>query len=305
MQIYLPIAEMAVRGEAILILGTVVGFLSGVFGVGGGFLMTPFLIFMGLPPAIAVGTQANQLVASSVSGVLGHWRKGNVDFKLGGVMLCGSMIGSVLGIIVFKMLQYIGQIDLIIPVLYVLLLGTMGAMMFFESLMVLVKNKGKAPTEEKPSLHHHPFFQALPYKMRFPRSRLYVSALLPAGIGFIGGLLVSIMGIGGGFLMVPAMIYILGMPTLLVAGTSLFQILLTTVFTTILHATANQTVDLVLASLLIAGGVVGVQVGVRVARRVTGAWGRVALATMLLLVSFELAGQLLIKPVDLYTATVW
>ena len=305
MQIYLPIAEMAVRGEAILILGTVVGFLSGVFGVGGGFLMTPFLIFMGLPPAIAVGTQANQLVASSVSGVLGHWRKGNVDFKLGGVMLCGSMIGSVLGVIVFKMLQYIGQIDLIIPVLYVLLLGTMGAMMFFESLMVLVKNKGKTPTEEKPSLHHHPFFQALPYKMRFPRSRLYVSALLPAGIGFIGGLLVSIMGIGGGFLMVPAMIYILGMPTLLVAGTSLFQILLTTVFTTILHATANQTVDLVLASLLIAGGVVGVQVGVRVARRVTGAWGRVALASMLLLVSFELAGQLLIKPVDLYTATVW
>lgn len=305
MQIYLPIAEMAVRGEAILILGTVVGFLSGVFGVGGGFLMTPFLIFMGLPPAIAVGTQANQLVASSVSGVLGHWRKGNVDFKLGGIMLCGSMVGSVIGVIVFKMLQYIGQIDLIIPVLYVLLLGTMGTMMFFESLMVLVKNKGKAPAEDKPSLHHHPLFQALPYKMRFPRSRLYVSALLPAGIGFIGGLLVSIMGIGGGFLMVPAMIYILGMPTLLVAGTSLFQILLTTVFTTILHATASQTVDLVLASLLIAGGVVGVQVGVRVARRVTGAWGRVALASMLLLVSIELAGQLLIKPADLYTATVW
>lgn len=304
MQIYLPIAEMAVRGEAILLLGTLVGFLSGVFGVGGGFLMTPFLIFMGLPPAIAVGTQANQLVASSLSGVLGHWRKGNVDFKLGGVMMAGSMIGSVVGVVVFRMLQYIGQIDFIIPVLYVLLLGTMGAMMFFESLMVLIRNKGKTPTEEKPSLHHHPFFQAMPYKMRFPRSRLYVSALLPGGIGFVGGLLVSIMGIGGGFLLVPAMIYILGMPTLLVAGTSLFQIFLTTVFTTILHATTSQTVDLVLASLLIAGGVVGVQVGVRLARRITGAWARVALAGLLLLVSVELAGQLLLKPQDLYTAVV-
>jgi hypothetical protein len=304
MQIYLPIAEMAVPAEAILAVGTLVGFLSGVFGVGGGFLMTPFLIFMGLPPAIAVGTQANQLVAASLSGVLGHWRKGNVDFKLGGVMMGGSMIGSVIGVIVFKMLQYVGQIDLIIPVLYVVLLGTMGAMMFFESLMVLVRNKGKTPTEERPSLHHHPFFQALPYKIRFPRSRLYVSALLPGGIGFVGGLLVSIMGIGGGFLLVPAMIYILGMPTLLVAGTSLFQILLTTIFTTILHATANQTVDLVLATMLIAGGVVGVQLGVRVARRVTGAWARVALAGLLLLVSFELAAQLLIKPQDLYGAVV-
>lgn len=305
MQIYLPIAEMAVPVESILVLGTVVGFLSGVFGVGGGFLMTPFLIFMGLPPAIAVGTQANQLVAGSLSGVLGHWKRGNVDFKLGGVMLAGSVIGSVVGVVLFKMLQYIGQIDFVIPVLYVVLLGTMGAMMFFESLMVLIRSKGKPASDEKPSLLTKPFFQALPYKMRFPRSRLYVSALVPATIGFVGGLLVSIMGIGGGFLLVPAMIYILGMPTLLVAGTSLFQILLTTVITTIMHATANHTVDLVLAALLIVGGVVGVQIGVRVARRITGAWARVALATLLLLISFQLAGQLFIRPADLYTATVW
>src|SRR5690606_29930387 len=149
--------------------------------VGGGFLMTPFLIFMGLPPGIAVGTQANQLVAGSLSGVLGHWKKGNVDFKLGGVMLAGRVIGSVIGVGVFKMLQYIGQIDVVIPILYVVLLGVMGAMMFFESAMVLIRSKGK-PVEEKPSLHHKPFFQALPYKMRFPRSRLYVSAILPAGI---------------------------------------------------------------------------------------------------------------------------
>lgn len=305
MQIYLPIAEMAVPVESLLLLGVVVGFLSGMFGVGGGFLMTPFLIFMGLPPAIAVGTQANQLVAGSLSGVLSHWRKGNVDFKLGGVMLAGSVMGSIVGVMVFRMLQYIGQIDLVIPILYVFLLGTMGAMMFFESLMVLIRNKGKSPAEEKPSLHHHPFFQALPYKMRFPRSRLYVSALLPGTIGFVGGLLVSIMGIGGGFLLVPAMIYLLGMPTLLVAGTSLFQIMLTTIFTTMLHATASHTVDMVLATVLIISGVVGVQIGVRVARRVTGAWGRVLLAGLLLLVSFELAGELLIRPADLYTATIW
>lgn len=296
---------MAVPAESILLLGTLVGFLSGVFGVGGGFLMTPFLIFMGLPPAIAVGTQANQLVAASMSGVLGHWKRGNVDFKLGGVMLAGSMVGSVLGVLVFRMLQYIGQIDVVIPILYVLLLGTMGGLMFFESLMVLIRSKGKAPAEEKPSLHHHPVFQKLPYKMRFPRSRLYVSAILPAGIGFVGGLLVSIMGIGGGFLLVPAMIYILGMPTLLVAGTSLFQILITTMFATLLHAVTNNTVDLVLASLLIVGGVIGVQVGVRFAKRLTGAWARVSLAALLLLVSFQLAGQLFIQPDDLYTATVW
>jgi uncharacterized membrane protein YfcA len=306
MQIYLPIAEMAVPAESILLLGALVGFFSGVFGVGGGFLMTPFLIFMGLPPGIAVGTQANQLVAASLSGVLGHWRRGNVDFKLGGVMLAGSIAGALVGGGVFRLLQYIGQVDLAIQILYVLLLGTMGALMLFESLMTLVKARkaGAAAAEDKPRLHHHPFFQALPYKMRFPRSRLYVSALLPAGIGFVGGLLVSIMGIGGGFLLVPAMIYILGMPTLLVAGTSLFQILITTMLATIMHATTSQTVDLVLASMLIVSGVIGVQVGVRFAKRISGAWARVALAGILLLVSFELAGQLLIAPADLYTAQV-
>ncbi|MBU0800961.1 MAG: sulfite exporter TauE/SafE family protein [Alphaproteobacteria bacterium] len=306
MQIYLPIAEMAVPVESILLLGTVVGFLSGVFGVGGGFLMTPFLIFMGLPPGIAVGTQANQLVAASLSGVLGHFKRGNVDFKLGGVMLAGSIVGSVIGVVLFRMLQYIGQIDFVIPILYVVLLGSMGTLMFFESLMVLIRSKGKpTASDEKPSLHHHPFFQALPYKMRFPRSRLYVSALLPAGIGFVGGLLVSIMGIGGGFLLVPAMIYLLGMPTLLVAGTSLFQILITTVVTTILHATTSHSVDLVLASMLIISGVVGVQIGVRASRRITGAWARVALAALLLFVSIQLAGQLFIRPLDLYSAVVW
>ncbi|MCB9989361.1 MAG: sulfite exporter TauE/SafE family protein [Rhodospirillales bacterium] len=302
MQIYLPIAEMTVPAETILLLGTVVGFLSGMFGVGGGFLTTPFLIFMGLPPGVAVGTQANQLVAASLSGVLAHWKRGNVDVKMGAVMLAGSFIGSIIGVFVFRLLQHIGQIDFAISILYVLLLGSMGAMMLVESLLALRKKKSTAGKKEE--FRHNAFFRALPYKMKFPRSRLYVSALVPAGIGFIGGLLVSIMGIGGGFLMVPAMIYLLGMPTILVAGTSLFQIIFTTMFTTVLHAVTNHTVDLVLAGLLIVGGVIGVQFGVRVARKVNGVYARLALAALLLFVSVQLMGELFIKPIDLYSTEV-
>jgi len=303
MQIYLPIAEMAVPAESILLLGALVGLLSGLFGVGGGFLTTPFLIFMGLPPAVAVGTQANQLVAASLSGALGHWKRGNVDLKLGGVMMGGSVLGSMLGVLLFRFFQHIGQIDFIIPVLYVVFLGSIGAMMFVESVIAVLRRKQGAEDDRK-SLYHHPFFQALPYKMRFPRSRIYVSLLLPGGIGFIGGLMVALMGIGGGFFLVPAMIYILGMPTLLVVGTSLFQIMLTGIFTTIMHAVTNHTVDFVLAALLIAGGVVGAQIGVRFARRVKGAYARVLLATLLLIVCFELAGELLIRPAELYTTEV-
>jgi len=302
MQIYLPIAEMAVPAESIFLLGTLVGFLSGVFGVGGGFLTTPFLIFMGIPPAIAVGTQANQLVAASLSGVLGYWKRGNVDVKLGLVMMGGSMAGSVMGVIIFRLLQYIGQIDTAIPILYVVLLGTMGLLMLGESITAMIK---KAPeTKDRSRFYHHPFFLALPFKIRFPRSRIYVSALIPAGIGFIGGLLVSIMGIGGGFILIPAMIYILGMPTLLVAGTSLFQIMFTTIFATILHAVTNHTVDLVLAALLIAGGVIGAQTGVRVARKIRGVYARIILSLLLLFVSFQLMGALFIRPPDLYSTVL-
>ncbi|MGZ9096803.1 MAG: sulfite exporter TauE/SafE family protein [Micavibrio sp.] len=302
MQIYLPIAEMAVPAELILLLGTFVGFLSGVFGVGGGFLMTPFLIFMGLPPAIAVGTQANQLVAASLSGLLGHTKRGNVDFKMGGIMLAGSLIGSVLGVLVFRLLQHLGQIDFVIPMLYVLLLSVMGIMMLTESIssILLKKDQEAVPS----SLQHHPFFQNLPYKMRFPRSRLYMSALVPGGIGFVGGVLVSILGIGGGFLLVPAMIYILGMPTLLVVGTSLFQIMITTIVATMMHAVANHSVDLVLAFMLIIGGVVGAQLGVRAGKRIKGVYARIILAAMLLLVSFELAVELLMRPDELYSTVV-
>ncbi len=301
MQVYLPIAEMTVPAEMILLLGTVVGFLSGVFGVGGGFLTTPFLIFMGLPPGVAVGTQSNQLVAASVSGVLAHWKRGNVDFKMGGVMLAGSVVGSVIGVFIFRLLQHMGQIDFVISLLYVVLLGSMGLMMLWESVNALVK---KRSGEGGALLQHNAFFRSLPYKMRFERSRLYISVLIPVGIGFLGGLLVAIMGIGGGFLLVPAMIYILGMPTILVAGTSLFQIMFTTVFATVMHAVTNHTVDLVLAALLIVGGVIGAQFGVRAARMISGVYARLALAALLLFVSFELMGVLFIEPIDLYTTVM-
>ncbi|HIF26180.1 MAG TPA: sulfite exporter TauE/SafE family protein [Micavibrio sp.] len=303
MQIYLPIAEMTVPAESILLLGTFVGFLSGLFGVGGGFLTTPFLIFMGLPPGIAVGTQSNQLVAASLSGVLAHFKKGNVDFKLGGVMLVGSLLGSVIGVSLFKLLKHMGQIEFVIPLLYVFLLGSMGLMMFYESLSSMLKKKD-VEGDESSKLMHHKFFTSLPYKMRFPRSKLYVSALVPGAIGFVGGLLVSIMGIGGGFLLVPAMIYILGMPTILVAGTSLFQIMITTIFATIMQAVTNHTVDLVLAAMLIFGGVVGAQFGVRFSRKLKGSYARFLLASMLLIVCFKLAGDLFIAPTELYSTEV-
>lgn len=299
MLIYLPIAEMAVPAEAILLLGAVVGFMSGIFGVGGGFLATPFLMFMGVPPAIAVGTQANQLVSTSLSGVLGHFRTGNVDVKLAGVMLCGSVVGTFLGAMIFKLLQHVGQIDLAIPLLYVLLLGVMGLLMFYESGKALLFRRASKDSILSP-LHDKSFFKSLPYKIHFPRSQLHISALLPMGIGFLGGFLVSVMGIGGGFLLVPLMIYVLGMPTMLVAGTSLLQILLTTIIATVLHAVTNNSVDVVLAVLLILGGMVGVEFGVRIGRRVSGVHARLILSAILLAVAFRIGSDLLVEPRDLY-----
>lgn len=301
MLIYLPVAEMTVPADAIFLLGTFVGFLSGVFGVGGGFLTTPFLIFMGLPPAMAVGTQANQLVAISLNGVMNHWRRGNVDVRLGGIMLCGSFIGTFIGVGIFSLMQYIGQIDLFIPILYILLLGSMGSLMLTESVSAIFKRKTGEPTAK---LAHSPFITGLPYKMRFPRSKLYISVFVPAGIGLIGGILTSTLGVGGGFILVPAMIYLLGMPTLLVAGTALFQTLITSIFATMLHSVTSHSVDLVLACLLIAGGVIGAQVGVRAARRLKGVYARVLLALMLLAVAFHLAGQLLIRPAEIYSTVI-
>lgn len=300
MQLYLPIAEMAISAESIFFVSALVGFLSGIFGIGGGFLTTPFLIFTGIPPAIAVGTQATQLVASSTAGVLGHLGKGNVDLKIGIVMLIGGIFGSLLGIFIFQFLQAMGQIDFAISILYVFLLGMIGALMLYESFSVLLF-KSKSMRSEFNTMQVSPWIGRLPYKMRFPRSNLYMSALVPGSIGFVGGILASVLGIGGGFLLVPAMIYILGMPAILVAGTSLFQMIFTTGFATIMHARANHTVDVILASILIVGGVVGAQIGVSVAGYIRGTIARLILAFIVLGVCFTLMGQLFIEPDELFS----
>ena len=302
MQIYLPIAEISIPVEMIFLLGGFVGFISGVFGVGGGFLTTPLLIFMGIPSAVAVGTQGSQLVASGVSGVMGYWRRGHVDFMVGTIMLLGGILGSIVGIFFFQFIKYIGQMDLIISLLYIILLGSIGIMMLFEGVFTIFRKKtikSEFNRFKSPSL-----ISRLPYKMRFPRSKLYISALVPAGIGFVSGFLVSTMGVGGGFLLVPAMIYILGMPPLLVAGTSLFQIIFTSAFATIMHATVSNSVDILLAFFLILGSVIGAQVGVLASKKITGASARVILALLVLGVCSQLAIQLFLLPSDLFVMVV-
>ncbi|WP_448192109.1 sulfite exporter TauE/SafE family protein [Azospirillum sp. sgz301742] len=299
MQVYLPIAEMSVDALVILLLGAVVGFLSGLFGVGGGFLLTPLLIFLGVPPSIAVGTQANQLIAASVSGVLAHWRRGNVDVKMGIVMLMGGLVGTTIGVWIFGRLQRLGQIDLTISLTYVLLLGVIGSLMLVESVRALIRRRSPQLTRGK--LHHHIWLHGLPLKMRFQKSKLYISALLPAGIGAVGGVLVAIMGIGGGFLLVPAMIYLLNMPVALVAGTSLFQIIFTTAVTTLLQAANNQTVDVMLAFLLLVGGVVGAQFGTRAGTRIRGEYARTLLAVIVVSVAGKLAFDLVAPPEDFFS----
>jgi hypothetical protein len=302
MQIYLPIAEMSVNVFLLLGMGAGVGFLSGLFGVGGGFLMTPLLIFIGIPPAVAVGTEANQIVAASVSGVLAHWRRGNVDFKMGLVLLLGGLAGSTLGVMLFSFLRGVGQIDLVISLCYVIFLGTIGALMLYESARTMRRRK-TAPGQRR-KLHQHNWVHGLPLKMRFRRSKLYISALMPLGIGFLVGVLAAIMGVGGGFVMVPAMIYLLGMPTAVVIGTSLFQIIFVTANVTFLQAYANQTVDVFLALMLLIGAVIGAQFGARAGAKLHGEELRGLLALMVLAVCGKLFFDLLVTPSDVYSIGV-
>ena len=299
MQVYLPIAEISVNVFLLLGLGGMIGFLSGLFGVGGGFLMTPILIFIGVPAPVAVGTEANQIVASSVSGVLAHWQRGNVDFKMGAVLLLGGLAGSSFGVGLFSLLSAIGQIDLVIRLSYVTFLGIIGVLMFIEGLNALVRRKKASASMRK--LHKHTWVHGLPLKMRFRRSRLYISALLPFGVGFLVGILAAIMGVGGGFIMVPAMIYLLGMPTAVVVGTSLFQIIFVTANVTFLQAYANQTVDVVLAVLLLVGAVIGAQLGARAGARLHGEQLRILLALLVILVCGKLLYDLTITPADIYS----
>ena len=301
MQIYLPIAEISVHILLVLGLGGALGLLSGLFGVGGGFLMTPLLIFIGVPPSVAVGTQAAQTVASSVSGVLAHTRRGNVDFTMGAVLTAGGFVGAVMGVWLFNVLQAAGHIDLTISLGYVVFLGFVGGFMMIESLPGVLKRRPAALSLAARGPGRHMWMHGLPFKIRFKRSKLYVSALLPLAIGWLVGALVAMMGVGGGFLMVPAMIYLLGMPTQVVIGTSLFQITFVTAGTALLQATVNQSVDIVLALLLLIVGVVGAQIGARLSGRIKGEHLRVMLAIIVLGVAIRLALDLVIPPQDFFS----
>jgi hypothetical protein len=301
MQIYLPIAEVSVNIFILLGLGGIVGFLSGMFGVGGGFLITPLLFFIGIPPAIAVATGANQVVASSVSGVLAHLRRRTVDFRMGLVLLAGGLVGSTLGIGVFVRLSASGQVDLLIQLSYVLFLGLIGALMLQESLRAL--RRTTRPGAKPRRSHEHLLVHRLPLKMKFRTSGLYISVIPPIVVGALVGFLAAIMGVGGGFIMVPAMIYLLGMPTKVVVGTSLFQIIFITGFTTVMHATTSFSVDMALALLLIIGGVIGAQIGAQVGLKLKAEQLRILLALLVLAVAAKIALDLLLQPAELYSLT--
>lgn len=300
---YLPIAEMSVNIWLILGLGVAVGLLSGMFGVGGGFLLTPLLMLFGVPPAVAVSTGTSQIIAASMSGVMAHWRRGNVDVKMALFLLAGGLVGSWLGVWLFSFLRSIGQIDLIIALTYVIFLGTLGSLMLMESIKTIAR-ESRTKGSSRTRLHQHNWFHGLPLKTRFRRSKLYISALLPISLGMVVGVLTAIMGIGGGFIMVPAMIYLLGMPTSLVVGTSLLQIAFVTANVTFLQAYTSQTVDIVLGIILIVGGVVGAQFGSRVGAMLQGAQLRGLLAALVLIVGSKLAFDLVIQPSELFSLVI-
>ncbi|GGO54697.1 hypothetical protein SAMN05444398_10398 [Roseovarius pacificus] len=300
MQIYLPIAEVSVNAFLLLGLGGLVGVLSGMFGVGGGFLMTPLLFFIGVSPAVAVATGAAQIVASSFSGLLAHLRKKTVDLRMGTVLLIGGLAGAGAGVFVFNYLKSLGQVDLLVTLCYVVFLGVIGAMMLIESLRAIRRARKGGPISRRKK---HNWVHGLPMKMRFRTSGLYISVIPPLLVGLAVGVLAAIMGVGGGFIMVPAMIYLLGMPTKVVVGTSLFQIIFVTAFTTLLHATTNFTVDIALAVMLLVGGVIGAQFGTQIGMRMKAEQLRVLLALMVLTVCSKLALDLLIEPSELYSIT--
>ena len=302
MMIYLPIAEVSVNAFVLLGLGGIVGVLSGMFGVGGGFLITPLLFFIGIPPAVAVATGANQIVASSVSGLLAHLKRKTVDLKMGTVLLVGGLIGAAIGVYIFNYLKALGQVDLLVRLFYVVFLGVVGGLMFFESLRAIRRARGATGTPKRN--RQRGWISTLPMKMRFHTSGLYISIIPPVIVGILVGILAAIMGVGGGFIMVPAMIYLLGMPTKVVVGTSLFQIIFVTAFTTLLHATTNFTVDMVLAVLLLVGGVVGAQFGTQIGMKMKAEQLRILLAMLVLAVCGKLALDLLLQPTELFSIGV-
>lgn len=300
MDLYLPVANMSVNILFIVALGGAVGILSGMFGVGGGFLTTPLLIFYGIPPTVAAASAATQVTGSSVSGMITHLKRGAVDLRMGAVLVGGGIIGSGIGALLFEWLQSIGQIDTVIALLYLGLLGWIGATMLRESLVAIgAARAGTAMPARK--RRHHPLVVALPGRWRFYRSGLYMSPLAPLLLGIITGVLTMLLGVGGGFIMVPAMLYILGMGAQVVVGTSLFQILFTTIATTMIHSVTTRAVDIVLALLLLVGGVVGAQFGARLAMRIDPARLRLALAVIVLLVALRMFLGLVWQPDEIYT----
>ncbi len=298
MDIYLPIAGQAVNAPFIIALGFLVGVLSGMFGVGGGFLTTPLLMFYGIPPTVAVASATTQITGASVSGAHAHWRRGGVDFRMAGVMIAGGLVGSVLGAVLFTALQASGQIDLIIGFLYVLLLGAIGALMLKDAMVALGWVK---PAETKVQPRHNKWVASLPGRWRFYASGLYISPLAPLALGFVAGVLTVLLGVGGGFILVPAMIYLLGMTARVVIGTSLVMILAVSAATTLVHSMTTHAVDIVLAGLLLIGGVIGAQYGARLTTKLKPDVLRLALAVIILAVAMRMALGLAWRPDEIYT----
>lgn len=302
MQIYLPIAEISVNALLLLGIGGMVGVLSGLFGVGGGFILTPLLFFLGVPPGVAVASASNQIAGSSFSAFLAHLQKKNVDFRMGFVLLAGGVVGSLAGVELFGVLRRSGQFELVVSLLYVVLLGTIGVLMLIESLRALRRRND--PNALLIARKRHTWAHGLPLKMRFRTSQLYVSAIPPFVIGALVGVLAAIMGVGGGFIMVPAMIYLIGMPTRIVIGTSVFQFLFVTGFTAVLQAWKNQSVDVVLSVLLLLGGVIGAQIGANLATRLRAEQLRILLALLVIGVGARLALELVLEPAELFSLTM-
>ena len=302
MDVYLPIANLSVNGLVIVALGALTGILSGMFGVGGGFLTTPLMIFYGIPPTVAAASAASQVTGASVSGVLAHRQRGGVDYRMGAVMVAGGIIGTGIGALLFRLLQQLGQIDTVINLLYVVLLGTIGTIMARESWQVLRAQKAGVPLPAR-KRRHHPMVASLPLRWRFYRSGLYISPLAPLLLGVFTGVLTMLMGIGGGFVLVPAMLYILGMSANVVVGTSLFQILFVTMATTMMHALTTRAIDIVLAVLLLIGSVTGAQLGTHLAQKIPAERLRFVLAAIVLIIALRMALGLGWRPDEIYTVT--
>lgn len=301
MDVYLPIANLSVNGLYIVLLGGLTGILSGLFGVGGGFLTTPLLIFYGIPPTVAAASAATQVTGASVSGVLAHSKRGGVDYRMGMVMVGGGVVGALFGALLFRLLQALGQIDVVINILYVVMLGTIGLLMAREAIDALrPKTVGDAQARKR---RHHPLIAGLPFRWRFYRSGLYISPLAPLFLGVIVGVLTMLMGVGGGFILVPAMLYLLGMSGNVVVGTSLYQILFVTMVTTMTHALTTKAVDIVLAGLLLLGSVMGAQFGTQIAMKARPELLRLVLAAIVIAVALRMLYGLGVQPDEIYTVS--